>query len=109
MKRFQGGLVFKARRLVYHSTLGWRVIKKKKRVPRQSGLLHRTAEALNPRPGSLISTFLALKSTLTERSSPPEARRSEEGEKHTACVSRSCGWREASPPNHDDDQVDSDQ
>ena len=25
-----GGFVFKAHRLVYHSTLGWRVIKKKK-------------------------------------------------------------------------------
>ena len=32
MKRFQGGLVFKAYRLVYLSTLGLRVIKKKKRV-----------------------------------------------------------------------------
>ena len=31
VKRFRGGLVFKAHRLVYHSTLGWRVIKKKKR------------------------------------------------------------------------------
>ena len=30
MQRFQGGLVFKAHRLVYHSTLGLRVIKKKK-------------------------------------------------------------------------------
>jgi len=27
----RGGLVFKAHRLVYHSTLGWIVIKKKKR------------------------------------------------------------------------------
>jgi len=27
--RFRGGLVFKAHGLVYHSTLGWRVIKKK--------------------------------------------------------------------------------
>ena len=31
MKRFRGGLVFKAHRIVCHSTLGWRVIKKKKR------------------------------------------------------------------------------
>jgi len=31
VKRFQGGLVLKAHRLVYHSTLGWRVIKKKRR------------------------------------------------------------------------------
>jgi len=29
VKRFRGGLVFKAYRRVYHSTLGWRVIKKK--------------------------------------------------------------------------------
>ena len=30
MRRFRGGLVVKAHRLVYHSTLGSRVIKKKK-------------------------------------------------------------------------------
>ena len=30
LKRFRGGLVFQAHRLVDHSTLGWRVIKKKK-------------------------------------------------------------------------------
>ena len=28
-ERFRGGLVFKAHRLLYHTTLGWRVIKKK--------------------------------------------------------------------------------
>ena len=33
MKRFRGGLVFKAHRLVYHSTLGLRVIKKKNILP----------------------------------------------------------------------------
>ena len=31
---FRGGLVFKAHRLLYHSTLGLRVIKKKKKVCR---------------------------------------------------------------------------
>ena len=31
VKRFRGGLVFKAHRLVDHSTLGWRVIKNKKK------------------------------------------------------------------------------
>jgi len=31
VKRFRGGLVFKAHRLFYHSTLGLRVIKKKRR------------------------------------------------------------------------------
>jgi len=34
VNRFRGGLVFKAHRLVYHSTLGLRVIKKKKRRSR---------------------------------------------------------------------------
>ena len=32
VKRFRGGLVFKARRWLYHSTLGSRVIKKKKKA-----------------------------------------------------------------------------
>jgi len=32
VQRFRGGLVFKAHRLVYHSTLGLRVLKKKKKV-----------------------------------------------------------------------------
>ena len=32
MKRFRGGLVFEAHRLVYHSTLGFRVIKNKKKI-----------------------------------------------------------------------------
>jgi len=31
VQRFRGGLVFQAHRLVYHSTLGWRVKKKKTR------------------------------------------------------------------------------
>ena len=30
VKRFQGGLVFKAHRLVYHSTPGWGLMRKKK-------------------------------------------------------------------------------
>ena len=30
LQRFRGGLIFKAHRLVYHSTLGWRVIKKRR-------------------------------------------------------------------------------
>jgi len=32
VKRFRGGIVFKARTLLYHATLGWRVIKKKKNL-----------------------------------------------------------------------------
>ena len=38
MKRFRGGLVCKAHRLVYHLTLGWRVIKKKKKTRPNSPL-----------------------------------------------------------------------
>ena len=34
MKRFRGGLVFKAHRLLYHSTIGLRVIKMKKNAPK---------------------------------------------------------------------------
>ena len=62
MELFRGGLVFKARRLLYHSTLGARVIKKKKKkkknqsltFPRHplagGGVLH--ANSLKPRgPG----------------------------------------------------------
>jgi len=32
VQRFRGGLVFEAHRLLYHSTLGWRVIKQKKKA-----------------------------------------------------------------------------
>jgi len=32
VKRFRGGLVFKAHRRLYHSTLGLRVIKKKREM-----------------------------------------------------------------------------
>jgi hypothetical protein len=32
MKRLRGGLVFQAHRLVYLSTLGWREMKKKKKL-----------------------------------------------------------------------------
>jgi len=35
VQRFRGGLVIKAHRLVYHSTLGLRVIDKKKRLPQE--------------------------------------------------------------------------
>ena len=37
VKRFRGGLVFQAHRLLYHSTLGSRAIKKKKEVPAGGG------------------------------------------------------------------------
>ena len=33
VKRFRGGLTFQAHRLVYESTLGWRVIKRKRERP----------------------------------------------------------------------------
>ena len=37
VEQFRGRLVFQAHRLVYHSTLGLRVIKKKKKVDRGGG------------------------------------------------------------------------
>ena len=37
VERFRGGLVFKAHRLLYHSTLGLRVTKKKKVAARTAG------------------------------------------------------------------------
>ena len=42
MKRFRGGLVFKAHRLSYHSTLGLRVVKKKRSqdVPGAAGIFN---------------------------------------------------------------------
>jgi len=46
VKRLRGGLVFKAHRLVYHSTLGLRVIKKKKKFRRRGSVAasHQPAE-----------------------------------------------------------------
>ena len=40
VERFRGGLAFKAHRLVYHSTLDSRVIKKKKKKLRQVKVVH---------------------------------------------------------------------
>jgi len=40
VKRFRGGLVFKAHRLLYHSTLGLRVIKKKRSRREECGENH---------------------------------------------------------------------
>ena len=37
-RAFRGGLVFKAHRLLYHSTLGVRVMKKKKKTQRNAFL-----------------------------------------------------------------------
>jgi hypothetical protein len=54
VERFRGGLVFKAHRLVNHSTLGLRVIKKKKHLE-----------------DSLRTTLLLAVAWLTPCSSPP--------------------------------------
>jgi len=45
VKRFRGGLVFKAHRLVYHSTLGWRVIKKKKTISQSASRQYQSVPA----------------------------------------------------------------
>ena len=52
VKRFPGGLVFKAHRLLYHSTLGLRLIKKKKKT---TGTSARCAEpTLTHAPDGLL-------------------------------------------------------
>ena len=73
---FRGGLVFKAHRLVYHLTLGLKVIKKKK--PESTMLLGR-------RDTRKVDVRL------------PEKKEFK------------LPLREAGPPNHHDDKVDSDQ
>ena len=41
VQRFRGGLVFKAHKLLYHSTLGLRVMKKNKKFVRSAGCADR--------------------------------------------------------------------
>ena len=48
VKRFREGLVFKAYRRVCHSTLVWRVVKKKKRMGEPIGLRKRTHVEFHP-------------------------------------------------------------
>ena len=50
MNRFRGGLVFKAHRLEYHSTLGWRVIKKKYQAVLVAAVLIYQANGSNDKP-----------------------------------------------------------
>ena len=47
VKRFRGGLAVKAHRLVYHSTLDWRVIKKKEVRPRVKVVRSKSGPASN--------------------------------------------------------------
>ena len=46
------GLVFKAHRLLYHSTLGWRVIKKKKKLRGRQSFSHDEKRAMRESFGS---------------------------------------------------------
>ena len=67
--RFPGGLVFKAHRLLYHSTLDLRVIKKKKKMGMMGGMQHGSMMgAMQPSPGSappkLKSRFLISQSAV---------------------------------------------
>jgi len=49
VQRFRGGLVFKAHRLLYHSTLGVRVIQKRRRRPGDGAGAERSAACLELR------------------------------------------------------------
>ena len=64
MKRFRGGLVFKTHRLVYHSTLGLRIIKKKKiqgLTCRGEGLPLRLRARLGKKPIRLSGSVFTVK------------------------------------------------
>ena len=56
MKLFRGGLVFKAHRLLYHSTLGLRVIKKKE-VPEGAWNMSNASEK-SPSPARKVDIRL---------------------------------------------------
>jgi hypothetical protein len=59
VKRFRGGLVFKAHRLVYHSTLGLRVIKKEKVGGAGPGGVERGAERARGTPAREQDAFIS--------------------------------------------------
>ena len=71
VKRFRGGLVFKAHRLLYHSTLGLRVIKMKKDY-RPTPLVHLRGRLLHylSSSSSLTSNLLKSYQLLTTHRSP---------------------------------------
>ena len=79
-QRFRDGLVFKAHSLVYHSTLGLGVIKKEKRERRWSA------------SAASYAIFDLLQRGRCKATWKREFKLS---------------WREAGPPNHHDDKVDS--
>ena len=67
----RGGLVFKAHRLVYHSTLGWRVIKKKKKAVRGTT----EASKLFPfRPAAAVRTGAGAQLQMAPRTARPLSR-----------------------------------
>jgi len=63
-KRFRGGHVFKAHRLVYHSTLGWRVIKKKKKAASNRLFQFLALYQRSPESGDLWFKSRPLKTTI---------------------------------------------
>ena len=67
-ERFRGGLVFKAHRLLYHSTLGSRVMKKKKKKTHQTRASDEDCEAGAARHlARLVSHQPCLSCALNER------------------------------------------
>ena len=72
MKRFRGVLVFKAHRLVYHSTLGWRVIKKKVQGLRRMVRVVNSKCLELVREGSLLNPFRPISSACKQNKSKPK-------------------------------------
>ena len=96
MQRFRGGLVFKAHRLLYHSTLGLRVINKK---------MDDAAVSSRMAPQHLFNMMLPTQCRGGQR----ESRVCRDALSSARKKEFTLPWREAGPPNHRDDKVDSDQ
>ena len=74
VQRFRGGLVFKAHRLVYHSTLGLIVIKKKKNLTHEAWMPTHVELSFGPRQNAPLSQsvgFRGYRGTSLIRNSPP--------------------------------------
>ena len=73
MKRFRGGLVFNAHRLMYHSILGWGVINKKKK-PHTHNKVQRPAHSPNRpqlQPNILVRSPMGVWSCSQHTQHPP--------------------------------------
>ena len=102
MQRFRGGLVFKAHEPLYHSTLGLSEIKRKKIGP--SGNREPRPKRSPPQVGQHMSIGMTHLGLYQKPIYIDIGGRC----KNTWKREFKLPWREAGPPNHLDDGVDSD-